>query len=198
MRDLGAWFDQTLSMNTHVRKISASAFFYLYNIRHIRKFLSREHTETLIHAFITSRLDYCNSLLYGLPDSTLCKLQRIQNACVRLIYHCSRFCHITPFLKELHWLPVRQRINYKILLLTFKALHHLAPPYLSNLIIVTKPGLYDLRSSSDEIKLAYPRIKSKKPLADRAFFMLAAPTLWNNLPADLRTWPTVELFKSIN
>ena len=79
VRDLRAWFDQNISMNTHVRKISASAFFYLYNIRHIRKFLSRENTETLIHTFITSRLDYCNSLLYVLPDSTLCKLQRIQN-----------------------------------------------------------------------------------------------------------------------
>ena len=112
-------------------------FEYLYTIHHNRKFLSNEHTETLIHAFITSRLDYCNSLLYGLPDSTLCNLQ---SACVRLIYNCSKFHHITPFLKELHWLPVCQIINYKILLLTFKALHQLPPPHLSNLITVTKHG----------------------------------------------------------
>ena len=126
-KDLGVYFDYALTMTTHVNKTSSSAFFYLYNIRHIRKFLSRQHTETLIHAFTTSRIDYCNSLLYGLPGKTLCKLQRIQNACARLL---PRFCHITPLLIELHWLPVRQRITFKLLLITFKTLHQLAPSYL--------------------------------------------------------------------
>ena len=73
-KNLGVWFDASLTMFTHVNKTSSSVFFYFYNIRHIRMFLSRQHTETLIHAFIASRLDYCNSLLYGLPDNTLCKL----------------------------------------------------------------------------------------------------------------------------
>ena len=79
-RNLGAWFDSHLDMSTHISKTCGSVFYYLYNIRHIRKFLSREHTEQLVHALITSRLDYCNSLLYGVPDCRIMKLQRVMNA----------------------------------------------------------------------------------------------------------------------
>ena len=84
-RNLGSWFDSKLSMSTHITKLSSSSFYYLYNIRRIRKYLSRRCTETLVHAFITTRIDYCNSLLYGLPDYRINKLQRIQNAAARLI-----------------------------------------------------------------------------------------------------------------
>ena len=73
------------NMSTHISKTCGNAFYYLSNIRHIRKFLSREHTEQLVHAFITSRLDYCNSLLYGVPDCQVMKLQRVMNASARLI-----------------------------------------------------------------------------------------------------------------
>ena len=121
-------------MNTHATKTCSSAFYQLHNIRRIRKYLSRESAETLIHAFITSRVDYCNSFLYGLPKCQLNKLQRVQNAAVSLIFNASRFCHITPLLVQLHWLPVIHRINFKILLITFKALRGLAPPYISELL----------------------------------------------------------------
>ena len=83
-RNLGTWFDTHLDMGTHITKICNSAFYYLYNIRHIRKYLSRESTEKLVHAFISSRLDYCNSLLYGTPDYQISKLQRVMNASARL------------------------------------------------------------------------------------------------------------------
>ena len=73
-RNLVSWFDSRLSMAAHITKICASSFYYIYNIRRIRKYLSQQSTETLIHAFITSRLDYCNGLLYGLPDCLLNKL----------------------------------------------------------------------------------------------------------------------------
>ena len=79
----------------------------------VRKYLSRSSSETLIHAFITSRLDYCNSLLYGLPKYQLSKLQRVMNASARLVYSAPKSCHITPLLRELHWLPVCYRIEYK-------------------------------------------------------------------------------------
>ena len=75
-----------MDMATHVTKTCGSAFFYVYNIRHIRKYLTSECTEKLIHAFITSRLDYCNSLLYGVPDHHMQKLQRVMNASARLIF----------------------------------------------------------------------------------------------------------------
>ena len=124
-RNLGTWFDTHLDMGTHITKTCSSAFYYLYNIRHIRKYLSRESTEKLVHAFISSRLDYCNSLLYGIPEYQTRKLQRVMNASARLIYRAHKFCHITPLLAELHWLPVCSRIHYKILLITFKILHGL-------------------------------------------------------------------------
>ena len=125
-RNLGAWFNSYMDMATHISKTCSSAFYYLYNIRHIRKYLSKEHTEQLIHAFITSRLDYCNSLLYGIAEYQIKKLQRIMNASARLIYCAPKFCHITPILKELHWLPVRARIEFKLLLITYKVVKGLA------------------------------------------------------------------------
>ena len=113
-----------------------SAFYHLYNIGRIHKFLSSVATKALLHAFVTSRVDYCNSLLYGLP---------VLNAAARLVSHAPRCCHVTPFLRELHWLPVRQRINYKILLLTFKTIHGKSPVYLQELISVKMPGVYRLK-----------------------------------------------------
>ena len=100
-----------------ITKICSSSFYYIYNIRRIRKYLSQQSTETLVHAFITSRLDYCNGLLYGLPDCLLNKLQRVQNACARLIYKEQKFCHVTPLIYELHWLPIRYIITYRAKLL---------------------------------------------------------------------------------
>ena len=103
----GPWFveiqkfcylGETLSMNSHVNNTCSNAFYYLYNIRRIRKYLSRRSTETLIHAFVSSRVDYCNSLLYGLPAYQLNKLQRVQNAAARLIFLESKYCHVRPLL----------------------------------------------------------------------------------------------------
>ena len=106
VKTLGVWFDSNLSMVDHITKTCSAAFYYLCNIRRIRKYLTKECTETLIHAFISSHLDYCNSLLFGVPECHLHKLQRVQNAAACLIFQESRFCHITPLLKSLHWLPV--------------------------------------------------------------------------------------------
>ena len=178
-------------MSTHISKVCSTAFFHLHNIRRIRKFLSRETVETLVHAFIASRIDYCNSLLYGLPKRQLDKLQRVQNAAARLVCRLNRFCHITPILTELHWLPVQFRIQFKIILFTFKAIHGLAPQYLSNLLTV-KTHTYNLRCS-EELLLFVP-VRSKKTLGDRAF-VIAAPKLWNALPSDLRRVQSIDAFK---
>ena len=103
-----------------------------------------------------------------------------------------KFCHITPILVELRWLPVRWRIDYKILLITFKAINGLAPLYLSDLVSI-KSSTYSLRSN-DSKSLSAPPVKGKKALGDRSF-MLAAPKLWNELPRDLRLVDNISSFK---
>ena len=131
VKNLGSWFDSNLSMTDHINKACNAAFYHLHNLRRIKKYLSRDSLITLVHAFITSRLDYCNGLLFGLPKAQIAKLQRVQNAAARLILGIGKFWHIAPALYELHWLPVSLRIDYNILLLTFKCIYGLAPTYLS-------------------------------------------------------------------
>ena len=183
VKNLGVWLDSNLSMVEHITKASSSAFFHLYNNRRIRKYLSRDNMETLIHAFVSSRIDYCNSLLYGVPNCQLHKLQRVQNAAARLIFEESKYCHVTRLLKSLHWLPVKYRIFFKVLLITFKAIHSLVPVYISELIsIISDVSLsrYCLRLTNS-LTLNYTALKSRKTLGDRSFFV-AAPKLWNKLP----------------
>ena len=149
VRNLGPWFDSQLIMFTHISKLCSSAFFHLHNISRIRKFLSPVETKSLIvHAFFTSRVDYCNSLLYGLPASQFNKVQHVLNIAARLVCCASRFSHITPLMYELHWLPLKQRIHFKILLFAFKAIHGIAPTYIQNLVSLKSQGTYNLRSSS--------------------------------------------------
>ena len=192
-RNLGSWFDSNMNMTTHITKTCSSAFFYLYNIRHIRKYITRECTEKLVHA-ITSRLDYCNSLLYGVPDCQIKKLQRVMNASARLIFCMPKYCHITPILKELHWLPVRFRIDFKILLLTFKILRGLAPKYLSDLINVLPPSRYSLRRNDNGVLLNGHTNITKATMGDRAF-MVSAPRIWNSMPLTARTTENISEFK---
>ena len=142
-KTLGSWFDSHMNMATHITKTCGSAFFYLYTIRHMRKYLTKECTEKLFHAFITSKLDYCNSLLYGVPDHHMQKLQRVRNASARLILCAPKHCHITPLLQQLHWLPIRLSIGFKILLIFFKVLQGSAPKCLIDLISVLPPSRYE-------------------------------------------------------
>ena len=144
-QNLASWFDVHMDVATHITKTCSTAFFYLYIIRHIRDSLARECTKKLIHASITSRLDYCNSMLFGAPDYQIRKLQCVMNASARLIYCAPKYCHVTPILKVLHWLPVRSRIDFKILLITFKILQGLTPKYLADLITVLPPSHCNLR-----------------------------------------------------
>ena len=122
VRNLGARFDSHMSVNSHIGKVCSKAFCSLYNIRQIRKFLSEETAKILVHSFVASHIDYCNSLLYGLPQYQYNRLQRVLNAAARMVCLVPKFDHITPVLKRLHWLPVRYRVMFKILLLMYKAL----------------------------------------------------------------------------
>ena len=149
---------------------------------------------TLVHAFITSHLDYCNGLLFGLQKAQIAKLQRVQNPGARLILGIGKFSHITPALYELHWLPVSFRINYKILLLTFKCIYGLAPTYLSDLISIKSNSLYNLRSTGKPL-LDHPKGKMLSTLGARSF-SVAALKLWNGLPVELRQATSLDCLKS--
>ncbi|PIK35540.1 putative RNA-directed DNA polymerase from mobile element jockey-like [Apostichopus japonicus] len=130
--------------------VSAHASFALYKIGQLAKYLDHKSTERLVHAFITSRLDYCNSLLYGIPSTELSKLQLIQNSAARLVTRSKKHDHITPILRDLHWLPLHLRIRYKVALLAFKAIHGMAPSYLTDLVASYSPQRR-LRSSSETL-----------------------------------------------
>ena len=168
-----------------------AANFHLYNISRVRKYPNRDACEKLVHAFVTSKLDYGNALLYGLPEYLMNKLQKIQNTAARLVCELPKFCHISSVLKDLHWLPVRSRISFKILLLTYKAVNGFAPEYISELLTPYVPSR-TLRSSS-KLLLQEPRTNFATG-GDRAFEKVA-PKLWNTLPMDIRCATLVGIFK---
>lgn len=141
-----------------------------------------------MHAFISSKLDSCNSLLTGLPDKEISKLQRVQNAAARLIVGAAKNEHMSPILQQLHWLPVKFRIDLKILMLTYKALNNQAPDYISELLTLYKPSRA-LRSSC-QMLLVVPKTKTKL-YGDRSF-AASAPILWNALPVDIKNSESLE------
>ncbi len=179
-----------LSFGSHISNISRSAFFNLRNIARLRSTISRDSTEVLIHALVTSRIDYCNSLLVGIPEKQFHRLKLIQNSAARIVTNSRTFDHISPILFQLHWLPVRYRVHYKIPLLTYKALHNLAPHYLSDLLHLYTP-LCSLRSSSADL-LSDP---SSTSFFGGMAFSCAAPKLWSSLPLHIRQLDSISHFK---
>ena len=114
-------------MEHHVTAVCKAGFYHLRNISRIRKYIARQAAEIPVHAFSTSRLDFCNSLLYGLPKQTIKRLQHVQSVALRIVALTPKHEHISPVLQELHWLPIEQRIGFKNLLMTFKCLNGLPP-----------------------------------------------------------------------
>jgi hypothetical protein len=192
VRNLGVILDQNATMKEHIKKICSGAHFQIYSIGKIRPFLTRTALERLVHALITSKLDYCNSLLYGLPAAQLDPLQRVQNTAARLITGTRKFDHITPVLKSLHWLPVCQRIKFKILLLTFKALHNMAPEYLQEFVIPYVPSRQLRSMESNLLTVSFPGTAYH----ERAF-STSGPKLWNSLPEHLRKITDIDVFKKM-
>ena len=155
VRNIGVIFDNNMTMKDQISAICKSTHYHLFNIGRIRKCITQEACEKLIHALVTSRLDNGNATLSGLPDNQLNRLQRMLNIAACIIMLTSSTNRITSILKELHWLPVKKRIEYKIVLLPFKALHGLAPQYIAQLLKL-KPTPRPLRSS-DANRLSIPQ-----------------------------------------
>lgn len=132
--NIGVLLDESLGIAPQVTVICKSAFYHLRKINLIRKYLTFDAVQLLVHALVTSKLDYCNSLLYGLPKYVIKQLQCVQNAAAHVVTASPKFSHITPVLANLHWLPIELRIEFKILTVTFKTLHGLASPYIEDLL----------------------------------------------------------------
>ena len=184
VKNLGYILDKYLHMDIHVNSIVSLCYKYLSDIGKIRKLLSKKHTEMLVHSAITSRLDYCNSLLYGVNKTVLNKLQMVQNAAARLISLRRKRESVSDVLHNLHWLPVEARIVFKLLLLVYKCLHDMAPDCLVELITVRN----SIRS------ILY--LKHYQSSYARRSFSYMAPRLWNNLPDHIRLCTTLTTFKS--
>ena len=190
VRNLGVFLDQHLSLEKHVKTIVTGAFLKIREIAFYRKYLTFDSAKTLMHAYVTSRIDYCNSLLYGLPNNLIKKLQSVLNTAARVVTMTRKYDHISPVLYKLHWLPVKFRIQFKLILLVFKALNGLAPKYLADKLEIKSNS--KLRSSNQKL-LVVPRSRTTS-YGDRSF-SIAGPKLWNNLPKDLRLCISVDVFK---
>ncbi len=190
-KNLGVIFDKNMGINKHISNTCRKGFYHIRNIAKIRNYLDQKSTETVIHAFVTSILDYGNSLLYGINANHMQKLQRVQNAAVRVVLKLKKFDHITEGRKTLHWLPVQARLEFKILALTWKCLHDKAPSYLKELIKI-KHNLRVTRSNNSII-LIDP--KTNFVTGGDIAFRKAAPKMWNKLPDKIRNAETYETLK---
>jgi hypothetical protein len=185
--------DAELSMKAYITKTTASCLYHLRRLRQIRRHAGEDITARLVHAFITSRLDYCNSLLAGLPRSSLDPLQQVKNAAARLLFQLGPQDHVTPSLIQLQWLPVQYRVQFKLCSFMHTIHNGKSPAYLSDIVQATstRSTRSGLRSAATTNNIL-PRLRTK--FGERPFSH-ADPAAWNALPSDLRNIPAFATFR---
>lgn len=199
VKNLGVIFDSTLSMSKHVSSVRSSCFYHIRDFSRIRRILSKSVAVTLANALVGSRLDYCNSLMYGITQKQLRRLQAIQNTLSRIISHLPKRASTSNARKLLHWLPVEFRVKFKLLVITYKALNTKQPPYLAGCINEYSCNKYTRRSNPDNKFLNIPVFIHKTHKSKSHFdssYEIAAPSLWNSLPFNVRTATSVATFRS--
>jgi hypothetical protein len=171
-KNIGVLFDSNLSMHEHITNTCRACYLHLRKIASIRRYITREASEAVVHALITSGLDYANSLVYGLPKYQVNRLQRVQNMAARIITQTGKYTHITPVLYGLHWLPIPERVEFKIITMVFKIINGTAPMYLEELVELYSPKR-ELRSSNKLNRLTVQRCNTKT--YGQRNFSVAAP-----------------------
>jgi hypothetical protein len=171
-------------MKQHISRDLSVSYYHLRRLRQIRRHVTRDAMKQLVSALVLSRIDYCNSTLIGLPACSIAPLQHLQNAAAKLIMGLRARDHVTSTLAELHWLPVRFRIMFKVSLIMFLIHSHQCPAYLSNIVptLNSEPSRRRLRSS---IRFDYSIPRTKTKFGER-LFSVAGPTTWNALPKSVR------------
>ena len=183
LKSLGVTLDSQLSFNQHIGSVCKISYFHLRSMRHVRSCLPPEVLRTVACSIVSAKLDYCNSLLYGTTKANIAKLQIVQNSLARVVTGTRKFDHITPVLAKLHWLPVSSRITYKISILTHKTLSTSKPCYLHSTLHRHLPSI--ITRSANKNRLLQPDIRNYRSDFSRRGFANSAPTIWNNLPADI-------------
>ena len=193
---LGIYLDAELDFKHHIQQKCKIASLNLRNIKSIRNHLSDDSCKTLVQALVISHLDYGNTIFADLPDSTLKPAQLIQNHAAKVILKRKKFDSATAALKDLHWLPIRQRCKFKLLLMIHKCLNNQAPSYLQDLLTPMSTPIRTTRSSADITnKLLVPRTK-RITFASRSF-SVAGPQHWNTLPNHIRNCKNTDTFRRL-
>ena len=195
-KNLGFWFDNHLNLEKQINYVSQVCYQNLRKIGRIGSKLTKDLKIQLVHSFIHSMIDYCNGTYFALTNIQLKKLQKIQNAATRFIFGLKgrdRFQPMTPLLRELHFLPVAFRIQFKISLLVFKCINNLAPPYLAELVVLRKPSNHSVRIDNDFYLLENPT--EPRCLKTHGAFSYCGPKTWNNLPYNTRSLTNIDAFK---
>ena len=196
VRDIGVIIESNLSFDKHISKTISICNFHIRNLYAIRSDLDRKSLLTLVHALVTSHIDYCNSLYMNLPKKYLKKLQTILNRSARLIFNLPPRHPTTSYLIELHWLSIKARIEFKVCLQVYKALKYSQPKYLRDLLILRSPSTdMVLRCENDPFRLLEPRAYNERTFAERSF-AYSAPRLYNKLPIEMKQLDSIETFKS--
>jgi hypothetical protein len=182
-------------MSPHVVKTAAGCFAVLRQLRSVRRSLSRESLTSLVVSLVLTRLDYYNAVLAGLPNCQIDRVQSVINTAARLIFSARRCDHVTPLLAQLHWLPVRERIDFKLCVLTYHCLNGTAPAYLARdfLRISSVESRQRLRSATTPA-LVIPQTRTT--LGDRSF-PVAAARAWNSLPDSVTSAPSLGAFRRL-
>ena len=199
VRNLGVLFDSKFSFTNHVNSVIKSSFPSLRDLHHIRRFLSYDVSIMVANALVSSHLDYCNSLFRSLSSKNITRLQNVQNCLARFVSGVSRYSHVSPILKSLHWLPVKQRIIFKTLLLTYKFLTTGKPKYFVPYLSLYTSAVKTRRSNPEKMFLKVPFYSSsvhKSKVHFNKSFSYDAPKLWNDLPLEIRTAPKLSCFKT--
>ena len=189
VRDLGVYIDRELTMEAHVSNTVHGCMYQLRQLRSIKRPLTLDSRRALATAFVASRIDYCNGVLYGVAKGEVQRLQMVLNAAARLVVGTGKFSHVTPILRDvLHWLPVQYRISYKIAILARDCIHGIGPANFGDVCapVTAAPGRTNLRSATRG-DLVIPQTRSK--LGERSF-RISAPTVWNSLPDSLKHFAT--------